>query len=95
MIIVHPATVATHPDMGICAGARIVANGAGIRGIAGLNATVWIEDRAGEVGNGGKVGVNDLDGASEVWMDAQIRAVGTRGGRVATKMAALENERST
>ena len=54
--------------MGIGAGARMVANGAGIRGAAGLNATVWIENRTGEIG------VNDLDGAYEVWMDIKVHS---------------------
>ena len=58
-----------HPDISIGAGARVVANGAGIRGVAGLNATVWIENRAGEIG------VDDLDGAGEVWVDARVSAV--------------------
>ena len=79
-------TVATHPDMGIGAGARMVANCAGIRGVAGLNATVWIEDRTAEVG------VDDLDGAGEVWMDAQICAICTCRGRIATKLAVSKFE---
>ena len=57
-------SVAMHADFSISAGARFVANRAGIRGVAGLNATVWIEDGAGEIC------INDLDGADEVWMNA-------------------------
>ena len=55
-----------HTDVSIGTGAYMVADRAYIRGAAGLNATVWIEDGAGEVR------VDDLDGASEVWMDAQV-----------------------
>ena len=58
-----------YPDMGIGAGTRMVANGAGIRGVAGLYATVWIEDRTGEVC------VDDLDGAGEVRVNAQVCAI--------------------
>ena len=66
LIIVKTAAVTTDPDVGICAGARMVANGAGVRGVAGLNATVWIENKAGEVCNGGKVCINDCDAGSNV-----------------------------
>ena len=68
-----------HPDIGIGAGTRLVANGAGIRGVAGLNATVWIEDRTGEVC------IDDLDGAGEVWVDAQVCAICTSRGGIATE----------
>ena len=63
--------VAMYPDMGIGAGARMVANSAGIRGVAGLNATVWIEDRTGEVC------IDDSDCAGEVRVDAKICAICT------------------
>ena len=56
--------VAMYPDMGIGTGTRMVANGAGTQGAAGLNATVRVEDRTG------KVGVNDLDGPGEVSVNA-------------------------
>ena len=74
-----------HTDVGIGAGPCVVANGAGIRGVAGLNATIRVENRAGEVC------INDFDGASEVWMDAQVCALGTRGDRVATELAISNN----
>ena len=79
LIIVKTAAVTTHPDISIGAGARVVANGAGIRGVAGLNATVWIEDRAGEIC------INYLDGAGEVWVDAQVCAIYARIGSIANK----------
>ena len=66
LIIVNTAAVAIHTDVGIGTGARMVANGAYIRIIAGLNATVWIENKAGEVCNGGKVCINDCDAGSNV-----------------------------
>ena len=84
--IVHPATVAMYPDVGIGAGTRMVANGAGVRGVAGLNATVWIEDRAA------KVCIDDFDGASEVWMDAQVCAICTCGGGIATERTRLQSQ---
>ena len=63
----------------------MVANGAGVRGVAGLNATVWIEDRAGEVC------IDDFDGAGEVWVDAQVCAICTcDGGRIATKLHPID-----
>ena len=80
-MIVDTASVAMHPNVGVAAGTRVVVNGAGIRGIAGLNATVWIENRTGEVG------VNDLDGAYEVRVDAQVCAICTCGGGLASEDA--------
>ena len=71
LIIIDTASVAMHPNVGIGAGTRMVANGAGVRGVAGLNATVWIEDRAAEIC------INDLDGACEVRVDAQVCAICT------------------
>ena len=60
LIIIDTASVAMHPNVGIGAGTRTVANGAGVRGVAGLNATVWIEDGAGEAR------VDDLDGTCSI-----------------------------
>ena len=80
------APIAIHSDVGIGAGTRIVANGARIRGVAGLNASVWIENSAGEVG------VDDFDGAGEVWVDAQVCAVCTHGDRIATECTFSENK---
>ena len=70
-MIFDTASVAIHTDVGIGAGTRMVANGAGIRGVAGLNATVWIEDRTVEIC------LDDFDGAGEVCMDAQVCPIGT------------------
>ena len=75
-----------HTDISIGAYARVVANGAGIRGIAGLNATVRVENRAGEVC------INYLYGAGEVWVDAQVCAVCTHGDRIATECTFSENK---
>ena len=62
----------------------MVANGAGIRGVAGLNAAVWIENRTAEVC------IDGFDGASEVWMDTEVCAIGTRRGGIAIELALNE-----
>ena len=72
-------SVAIHTDIGIGAGARFVANGAGIRGVAGLNAAVWIEDRTAEVC------IDDFEDTSVVEAYGQITEVCSKWGRVTTK----------
>ena len=73
--------IAMHTDIGIAAGARFVANCASIGGVAGLNASVWIENSTG------KVGVDDFDGAGEVWVETEVCAICTRRDRIAPEVA--------
>ncbi len=81
LIIVNTASVAMHTDVGIGTGTCVVANGASIRGVAGMNATVRVENRTAEVC------INYLDGAGEVWVETEVCAICTRRDRIAPEVA--------